>query len=256
LSRFSEQLSNPALEPEGVFTDGWVAETAAVNLAQPEGKQVLVVRGAVPGIGRDDFRTMVRVLIDGREVARQSLGIGDFSIEAPAAANAGKHRVTLAFESPQQLPDGDERNVGARLAFLGFERPSGKTRVGAEIVHGGGIRLGSGWHTLETFRNETFRWVTNDAQVFVQAAAPGQRRLQVMVEPGPGVGGKPFILRVNDASDRQVDAVEVRQREAVQVFVPLQSQGEHEFRLHVDGGGKAAPNEKRILNFRVFRIES
>ena len=29
-----------------------------------------------------------------------------------------------------------------------------------------------------------------------------------------------------------------------------------EFRLHVDGGGKSAPNDPRILNFRVFRLEA
>jgi hypothetical protein len=256
LSRFPDHLSNPQLEPSGVFSDGWVAETAAVNLEHPAGRRVLVVRGTVPEIDRPEFRTNLRVSIDGREVARQPLGTGDFSIEAPAGEAAGRRRVTLAFDSSQQLPDGDGRTVAARLSFLGFEYPSAKSRLGAEIVHAPGVRLGSGWNTLETFKNETFRWVANDAQFFVEAAAPERRRFRLTVEPGPGVGGKPFVLEIRDASGRQVDAVEVRRRETVQLFVPLEGGRENEFRFHVEGGGRSAPNDQRILNFRVLRIES
>jgi hypothetical protein len=255
LSRFPQQLGNASLEPSGVYEDGWVAEKAAVTLAQPQGRQVLAVRGSIPRIDGRDFRANLTVSIDGRAMAREPVSTGDFSLAIPAEAEAGKRRIGLAFDASQQLPGGDGRTVGARLSFLGFEQPA-RPRAGDEIVQAGsGVRLGSGWDVLETFRNETFRWVANDAQFFVRAAAAGDRRLRMTVAPGPGVGGSPFVLRVVDASGRQVDAVEVRRREIVDLFVPVGGGGEHEFRLRVDGGGKRGESDARVLNFRVFRIE-
>jgi hypothetical protein len=64
------------------------------------------------------------------------------------------------------------------------------------------------------------------------------------------------VLKVLDATGRQMDAVRVQRRQTVELLLPVEAGKPNEFRLHVDGGGKPAPNDPRILNFRVFRIES
>lgn len=257
LNRFPEQLSNPSLQLSGVFQDGWVAQTAALNLAQPKGKQMLAIKGMVPQVDSGQFRTEVQVSMDGRPVARESLGLGEFALQIPAVTPPGKHRVALSFSKPQRLPGADGRDVGAKLSLIGFEPPPAKRPAGAEIVRqGSGIRLGGGWGELETFNNETFRWVANDAQLLVMAPQSGSRRLTITAEPGPGVGGQPFLLKVTDASGRQMNVAEFSKRGSADVFVSAEADKETEFRLHVDGGGKPAPKDPRILNFRVFEIEA
>ncbi len=258
ISRFPADLANGELKPTGIFADGWVSPTASLVLYQPNGKQLLAVRGMVPKIDREDYQTRVEVRIDRQAVATRTLGIGDFALEARVPAEPGKHRIDLVFAKPQILPSGDGRAIGARLSFVGFE-PAGAGRApGEDIIGlGAGIQLGSGWDVLETVKDETFRWVNNDAQILVTATQPGMRRLKVAIAPGPGLEGRDFVLQARDASGRQVDAVEVRGRQTVELFLPVETGQPNDFRLHVDHGGKATPGkDTRILNFRVFQIDA
>jgi hypothetical protein len=128
--------------------------------------------------------------------------------------------------------------------------------LSGDIVRGVGVELGNGWGVVETFRGETFRWVDNDAHIRVTGSQSGDAALLLVVEPGPGVSGKPFLLKALDDSGRQVAAVRVARRGTVQLFVPVGDGKPSEFRLHVDDGGKAAPHDPRILNFRVFEIRA
>ncbi len=258
ISRFPADLANRKLESSGIFEDGWSAPAASLNLYQPDGRQLFVVRGMVPKIDRGDFRTDFEVRVDQEVVARQSLGIGEFTLEARVPEKPGKRRIELVFSASQQLPGGDGRVIGVRLGFAGFEPVPGRRAAGAEIVErGAGVRLGSGWQVLETFQNETFRWVANDAQILVTAPQRGIRRVAMTLQSGPGLEGRAFVLQVLDAFGRQVDAVEVRQRETVDLFLPVEAGQENGFRLHVDGGGKPTPGkDTRILNFRVFQIDA
>lgn len=256
ISRFPADLANRELRPAGVFEDGWISPIASLNLYKPEGRQFLIVRGMVPKIDREDYRTSVEVRVDQHVVARQSLGLGEFTLEARVPAMPGKHRIELSFDNPQILPAGDGRAIGARLSFAGFEEEA-RRAVGTDIVApDAGIRIGSGWQVLETFHNETFRWVTNDAQILIAAPRAGTQRLKIALASGPGLQGKSFLLQARDPSGRQVAAVQVRGRQTVELFLPVQA-GENDFRLHVDGGGHATPGkDPRILNFRVFRIDT
>lgn len=255
ISRFPADLANHELKPAGIFEDGWISPIASLNLYQPEGKRFLIVRGMVPKIDREDYRTSVEVRVDQHVVARQSLGLGEFTLEAQVPAMPGTHRIDLTFGNPQILPAGDGRAIGARLSFAGFAPEAARRAVGTDIVAGGTeVQLGSGWQVLETFQNETFRWVTNDAQVLIAAPRAGTRRLAITLASGPGLEGKSFILQARDPSGRRVSAVEVRGRQTVELLLPVEAGG-NDFRLHVDGGGHATPGkDPRILNFRVFRI--
>jgi hypothetical protein len=254
VSRFPQDLARPALQASGISEDGWTAATATLNLAQPAAGHVLAIRGMVPRIDNDRFRTEVRVAVDGRSVGQEPLGTGEFALEIPTGGQPGPHRVALSFSETQKLPGGDGRSVGAKLAFVGFQAVAGK-HAGSEIVRrGSGIRLGPEWGPLEIFKGETFRWVGNDASIFVTGLQTGDRRFTITAEPGPGLDRKPLLLKVTDASGRQIDAVEFTGRGSTDVFVPVEAGKEAEFRLHVDGGGKTIPSDPRILNFRVFGI--
>lgn len=251
LSRFPADIKDAKREASGIYDDGWV-ETGSATLVQPSGGQALTVRGMVPNLGNTNFQTTVELRVDDKSVGTKTVGPGDFQFSAPVASPAGKHRITAAFHPAQQLPGGDGRMVGARLQFLGFE-PASRVASSGDIVRGAGIELGGGWGAVETFKGETFRWVDNDAQIRV-TAAQGDVGLSLVVEPGPGLDGKPFLLKVMDASGHQVAAARVDRRIAVQVFVPVEPGKPNEFRLHVDGGGKPAKGDPRIMNFRVLRI--
>ena len=255
LQRFPDDLGNQSLDVSGIYPDGWTAQTAAANLQQPGGRQAVAVCGVVPRSRDAAVRTEVEVRVDDRPVARQSVGVGEFRIIAPVPAGAGKRRVQVAFGASQQLPEGDDRTVGARLQFLGFE-PAGPAASAPplDIVRGFDLHLGRGWGVTETFHNETFRWVENDAQIVIATPRRGDATVVLLAEAGPGMGSVSFLLKALDVSGRQVSAVKVDGRKTVELPVPVEPGKPNQFRLHVDGGGRQTPQDPRILNFRVFQI--
>jgi hypothetical protein len=254
LSRFPDDIENPQFEVSGIYDDGWTAKEASLTLRQPPGDEALLIRGTVPKIAAEEFETAVSVKVNQKEVARKSVRIGDFQIAAPVEAGAGTRRIELGFSAAQQLPAGDGRSVGARILSIGFV-PS--TSISAlpplDIVRGPDVQLGSGWGQLETFKKQTFRWIDNDAQVLVKSTSSGDLALAVKVEPGPGLGGK-GLLKLIDASGRQVGAEAIDHETTIRFYVPVEAGKMSEFRLHMDGGGKRIASDPRILNFRVFEL--
>jgi hypothetical protein len=117
----SAELSNPKVGAIGAGLDGWLAAAASFTLAQPATPTSVVVRGMVPMIGDRAFTTELQVLVDGQEVARQTLGLGEFEVRAPTPPASGTRRVELHFSGVQTLPAGDGRSVGARMQMVGFE---------------------------------------------------------------------------------------------------------------------------------------
>jgi hypothetical protein len=132
IRKFPSDLSDQRLELDGIYADGWTAPKASLSLVEPRGQQVLVIRGLIPKIDRDDFRTDVELSLDDKVVAKKSVGLGNFSLEARIPPSPGKHRVSLYFASVQLLPNGDYRPIGTRLSFAGFEAAS-KTRAGSAL---------------------------------------------------------------------------------------------------------------------------
>ncbi|MCC7371975.1 MAG: hypothetical protein IT306_26405 [Chloroflexi bacterium] len=112
----------PSVNASGASSDGWVGQSTSFNLTQPSAPSSFVVRGMVPLVDDPGYTTQVRVLIDGQENARQTLGLGDFEVRAMPPPGAGTRHVELSFSTSQQLPVPDGRTVGARLSFVGFER--------------------------------------------------------------------------------------------------------------------------------------
>jgi hypothetical protein len=116
------------------------------------------------------------------------------------------------------------------------------------------ISLGVNWGPYETFKGSSFRWVDNDAGIVVHGTN-GIARITIACEGGPGLGQTAFALRALDASRRQVDHVLCSgEHRPAQLLLPLTG-SDARYVLHVDGGGRAVPGEKRILNFRVFALD-
>jgi hypothetical protein len=122
--KFPEDVNrNPLLAAAGFYPDGWAALRTSMRLSQPPGYSYLSIRGEVPLIGDGAFSTDVRVRVDGRQIAEQTLRVGRFDIAAPVpegASSAGGRQVELEFSRAQQLPSGDGRAVAARLTFIGL----------------------------------------------------------------------------------------------------------------------------------------
>jgi hypothetical protein len=77
--------------------------------------------------GAEDFKTTLRVLVDGKTVAEQTLGLDRFEARAdvPLLAAPGPRRVELEFSNVQRLPAPDTRLVACQVTSVGFEPPSG-----------------------------------------------------------------------------------------------------------------------------------
>jgi hypothetical protein len=128
LERFPEDLKKPLVSANGVHDDGWLAQGASFQLTQPPEADVLSVSGMVPQIGGDTgFTTEVVVTVDSREIARKSIGIDRFQIEAPvpATADPAPRKIELKFSRTQPLPSPDGRAVGAKLISAGFHSSGG-----------------------------------------------------------------------------------------------------------------------------------
>jgi GT2 family glycosyltransferase len=115
------------------------------------------------------------------------------------------------------------------------------------------VQLGSGWYPLESFQGEQFRWVNNDAVLYVGPRSSNEEPLTLEIAPGPGLGGAPLVLRVLDRRGRPIQTIEMQTRGIVSLDLPA-NKAEASYRLHVEGGGRTIPTDSRILNFRVFKI--
>jgi hypothetical protein len=116
-----------------------------------------------------------------------------------------------------------------------------------------GFRLGrGGWYVLEQIRGETFRWVRDRAEIIVTDAAA--TTLELDVEPGPGVGGKPLALTVRDARGEPIACACVEGRRRIAIELPSAERVPYAIALCADGGGATVPGFVRVLDFRVFHV--
>ncbi len=116
-----------------------------------------------------------------------------------------------------------------------------------------GIFLGRGWFPPERHFTELFRWVENDAEVIVKPVRTDRRVLAFEMEPGPGVGCRPFLLQAVNESGAVVAEVRIERRSILRLPVFFEAGKNTVFRLRAVGGGFKTAHDPRLLNFRVFR---
>lgn len=118
------------------------------------------------------------------------------------------------------------------------------------------ILLGDNWYSPECDRYERFRWVGNDAIIYVQvpfSAVPADPpALSLVMEPGPGVGNRPFALEVLDVNGKTVAQGVVDGRQRVSLMLPIEPGRKETFTFHVTDGDRPVPFDSRTMNYRVF----
>ena len=121
-----------------------------------------------------------------------------------------------------------------------------------------GLILGRGWYNIEAGFGQFFRWVGNDAEIFLTKPSDNHE-IWLELEPGPGQGFGPFTVNLLNETGQIVDQIYVPRRQYVCLQLKLgnQPQGLHRFRLHVEPKAdhtSAPAGEFRTLNFRVFEL--
>ena len=120
LKNFPADLANEHLEYSGIYEDGWISERAFFVLSPGSSSRYLALKGQIPKIEADDFKTTLTIRIDGRLAATKDLGLGTFDIRLPVEPGPGRHRIDLAFDRYQRLPGKDGRPTGGKIDFMGY----------------------------------------------------------------------------------------------------------------------------------------
>ena len=226
----------------GMYEDGWTFSNVMFELKQPSQPADLIVSGVVPQINDERFTTELTVKLNGRDAHKATLSPGGFDLKFPCFPVVTHRKIELKFSKTQTLSPADKRMVGALLNQVGFESPPSDIYSSTD-----GVELGDNWYPAEKWAGETFRWVNNDAEIILT----GSGQLKLVVESGPGLESQPFELKALGANEKLLTSVKVIDRNPIVLILPPDN---NYVKLHVEGGGKNAPSEKRVLNFRVFQI--
>jgi hypothetical protein len=120
LGDFPRDLAQPSLEYSGIYEDGWISEASFFTLNQGSGSRTLRIEGMIPMIAEAQFDSELTVWLDGKPLATQKLGLGDFAVTTQVPAGEGKRRIDLRFAKTQRLPGGDGRVVAGKLTSIGL----------------------------------------------------------------------------------------------------------------------------------------
>jgi SAM-dependent methyltransferase len=116
-----DDLSNPYLEYEGLYDDGWLAPSFSVKVNCPESARNLVIEGMYPAIYGQPQVLQILFQIAGSTPKLLTCTPGDVRLREPVVCGEGVHEFVMTFPSPLILPDPDTRHVGMHLSKIGFE---------------------------------------------------------------------------------------------------------------------------------------
>jgi hypothetical protein len=233
----------------------WVDNNASFTVRGSKSLAFVTVRvEGGPGLARTTFPLIVDDASGRQATAVQvTAAQPEQTLILPVKPNEDT-RFSLHVEGGGKRTGSDPRTLNFRvfsIAEIGAPAPK-VVSAGPEITSAE-VRLGDGWYPLEHFKGETFRWVRNDARIVVQSAKSGHAQVKVLVQAGPSLASSPLRLTLRDEKGATVGAASVKDRATTYFTVDLAA-GSTAFVLHADDAGdKQAPNDSRVLNFRVFR---
>ncbi|NOT60458.1 MAG: hypothetical protein HOP19_09565, partial [Acidobacteria bacterium] len=256
IENIPDDLRNPDLQYAGIFEDGWLSDAPFLGLTQPAEANALVIRGMVSSSENLAFFTQLQATIDNHLIGGKNLGVGNFELVLPIPKGTGLRRIQLAFSDTQPLAADDGRSVAALLQYIGFETKPGFAEKLPSDVTESGVSLGRGWYLPEESNGAIYRWVNNQAEFTISPPEEDEpQALYLELEPGPGLDLKPFELKFLDFSNHTLAKHTVNGRQTLKVVLPVEPGVTTAYKLNVEGGGKTIANERRILNFRVFRAK-
>ena len=173
------------------------------------------------------------------------------SIPIEMASNAVGH-ITLHVQSEnRRSSDGRILNVLLRKADLRQHRPGANGEpildVSAEE-----IRFGTGWYDVEQTSDGPARWITNNAEIYVDGSAEAQT-VMLDLELGPSAGIAPRKLTFRDESGGLVEETTLTGRQIVRCRLPTIKRGLATVIVEVESESREL--EGRMLNILARRVE-
>jgi hypothetical protein len=117
ISDFAQDFRNPNFVYSGIYEDGWLSEESYFLLKPPD-DGTFIIKGTIPLLANTQFKTKMRISVDGEVVEEHILGPGEFSLEFPAPVKATsyeKAKIGISFSEWQRLPLPDNRPIAALL---------------------------------------------------------------------------------------------------------------------------------------------
>jgi hypothetical protein len=113
-------LSDPHLRFRGVHPDGWLEQSATLELRQAHHTELVVKARTLPGV---ESRSL-EIRLDGEIVQRVETDARFVTARVSVAPTThDTRRVDLRWSSADPLSSSDSRRVAAHLAFVGFVTP-------------------------------------------------------------------------------------------------------------------------------------
>lgn len=120
VSSFPKDLEDEELLYSGIYESGWLSEDSYFYL-KSNANNSLKLSGFVPLIKNKDFATNVEITIDGKQVAKRNLQVGDFEFNLDALGiKPGVHRVGIHFDKYQNIQGKQQLFAAGFLRQLGF----------------------------------------------------------------------------------------------------------------------------------------
>lgn len=222
----------------------WARDRASVEVAVLGSAQAIlrVVVEPGPGLGEGPLKLEAR-LQDGTVLGNATVATKQAVSFALPPENPRAYVVVLRADGGGKTLESDARILNFRAFEVAVERR-------ADVLPSWATP-GKGFYTLERLAGDTFRWVSNDAAIALHAARGEALRFDV--EPGPGVGSKPFALSIRNTAGEELMVENIASRTTV--LVPLTGLRGDRIVLHTDDGGQTVKSDPRVLNFRVFAAE-
>lgn len=236
----------------------WVDNDAKIIVRRPATPLERLVIDAEPGPGFGLHAARFNLFIateNGSAVAKSPvLGRQSVRFDLPVKPEKDATFALHVSGGGKRIPN-ESRILNFRVFRIASAPPDGPLGAGhPDITTDPNLRLGSKWYPLEQYQGETFRWVDNDAQLIVSADRAKEERLKLVAAAGPSIlSPGNFTISLRGADGTELQAGKIKARGILYLNLPLR-EGSNTFMLHADSTGKRAPNDPRILNFRVFSL--
>lgn len=228
LEKFPLDLANPDLDYSGFYEDGWISESAFVSLDQPSNTSQFILQGSVYALNNPSFRTELKLLLDGQEVARKVLSPGEFAFAVRLASPPGRHRIDLRSSHIQSLPGSDRRPTAFQVKFLGFVTDTEAANLPSQLnqfpesmanpyFERSGI-FGDGWVSeavrLRLSQPQSTSQFVVQGKVPEQGGQPFMTELQLLVDgvevSSQALKSGDFIIKANVSPERTVRQIELK----------------------------------------------
>lgn len=115
--------------------------------------------------------------------------------------------------------------------------------------------LGAGWYPIEHQGADVFRWVNNDAEIWLPLWHNPESRFMIslQLEPGPSLGTRSCLIKLLDDQDKAICEYSIAARQTIKLELPERLYGSV-IKIHVDSDNRPIMNELRTLNVRVFDL--